>query len=331
MEPTAYSFSSGEMESLRKKFNTLSEVTLFSSDIQFASQIASYGLLREIGTINDELARFIFDANNGNAVRLLSLKGEIVKWKNIFGIRIWSTDTKNLELRTPGFYDVVHPLFSKNDDGSLHSLYIFPEIINEISKSAGVELVLVKSWGYNSIFGGFDPTKSYYQTNFWELENNDALKFSDLVRQGKLAFMGTHDLIAHIAGIDSTQWPLLKKKADEVHTAISNYFKTATKPSISSLILPYTIGVVLDDLAQPPSYSSKSHLAILDELLIRLHQNEIPATLSTLLTEFPASFQNIINLSRTAGIENEQEQIQMVVTLLTKEILSKSFTHKGEI
>ena len=327
MQPTAYSFSANEMKALQKKFNSLSEVTSFSSDAQFASQIASYGILREIGSVNDELAQFIFDARNGSAVRLTSLKAEIIKWDHLFGLRIWSTDTQNLDLRTPGFYEVVHPVLSKNEDGTLHSLYIFPEIINEIAKSQGVELVLVKSWGLNSIFGGFDPTKGYYQTNFWELENNDALKFSDLIRQGKVAFMGTHDLIAHIAGINCMHWPLLKKKANEVYNSITDYFKTALRPSISSLIVPYTIGVVLDDLAQPPSYSSKSHLAFLDELLARLNRNEIPANLSTLLIEFPVSFQNIINLSRTVGFENSPEQVQAAVTALTKDILSKSFSH----
>ena len=273
------------------------------------------------------MARFIFDARNGSAVRLTSLKAEIIKWNHLFGLRIWSTDTKSLELRTAGFYEMVHPDLSKNADGTLHSLYIFPEIINEIAKSQGVELVLVKSWGLNSIFGGFDPTKGYYQTNFWELENIDVLKFSDLIRQGKVAFMGTHDLIAHIAGIDCTEWPLLKKKADEVYSSITDYFKTAPRPSISSLIVPYTIGVVLDDLAQPPSYSSKSHLAFLDELLVRLNRNEIPANFSTLLIEFPGSFQNIINLSRTAGVENNLMQVQSAVTALTKDILDKSFSH----
>ena len=48
VQPTAYSFSANEMKVLQKKFNSLSEVTSFSSDVQFASQIASYGILREI-------------------------------------------------------------------------------------------------------------------------------------------------------------------------------------------------------------------------------------------------------------------------------------------
>ncbi len=324
MAPKVFLFSSEEVALLRSRFERLDEVTSFDADIEFASRIASYGIFREIGTVNDELARFIFDVATAQPVRLQSLKAEFVEWNGLFGLRIFSTDSRRLELRTKGFYEVVHPHLSKNEDGSFHALYIFPAIINKIAQSEGVELVLVKSWGINSIFGGFDPSKGYYQTNFWEIENNDALQFSNLVRQGKVAFMGTHDLVAHIAGIDRNHWPSLKRNAERVYEAIHKYFKSAPKPSISALILPYTIGVVLDDLAQPPSYSSKSHLAVLEELLLKISKNEIPANLPTLLTQFPSSFQKIIDLSRTAHIEQNLTEIKSTINLLVQEILSAS-------
>jgi len=324
MEPTIIRFTSEEVSLLRRRFEQLDEVTSFDSNIELASQIASYGIFREIGTINDELARFIFDAETAMPVRPESLKASLVKWNGLFGLRIFSLDSQRLELRTKGFYDVVHPQLSKNKDGSLHSLFIFPEIINKIAQSEGIELVLVKSWGTNSIFGGFDPSKGYYQTQFWEIENNDALKFSDLIRQERLALMGTHDLVAHVAGLDQRHWPLLKKNAQRVYEAISAYFKSSSKPSISALILPYTIGVVLDDLAQPPSYSSKNHIAVLDELLLKISKNEIPANLPTLLRQFPESFQKIIELSRTANMEQNPSEIKSTIHKLVQEILSAS-------
>lgn len=324
MKPKVVKFSSGEISLLRRQFETLTEVTSFESNIQLASKIASYGIFREIGTVNDELARFIFDVATDAPVRLESLKAELVGWNGLFGLRVFSTDSDRLELRASGFYELIHPHLSTNVDNTLHSLYIFPEIINKIAQSEGVELVIVKSWGQNSIFGGFDPSKGYYQTNFWEIENNDALKFSDLIRKGKVAFMGTHDLVAHVAGINRDHWPLLKKNAEKVYQAIYSYFKSATKPSISALILPYTIGVVLDDLAQPPSYSSKNHIAVLDELLWQISRTEIPANLPTLLTQFPESFQKIIELSRTPDIENRPNEIKARINLFTQEILKAS-------
>lgn len=324
MTPKVCRFSSGELALLRRRFEKLEEVTPFEEDIDLAARIASYGMFREVGTVNDELARFIFDADSKRPVRLQSLKAELIQWNGLSGLRIYSTDTRRMELRTRGFYDVVHPLLSVNADGSLHSLFIFPQIVAKIAKSQGVDLVLVKSWGRNSIFGGFDPSQGYYQTNFWELQNNDALKFADLVRRGSLAFLGTHDLIAHIAAVDSGQWPSLKENAEKVYQAILAYFRSVKNPSVSALILPYTIGVVLDDLAQPPSYGSKSHIAVLGLLLAKLARNEIPANLPTLLTRFPDSFQKIIELSRESGVEEKPAKIQAVIDLMIREILSFS-------
>ena len=327
MQPKVIRFSTEEVELLRRQFENLDEVTSFEADIKLASKIASYGIFREIGTVNDELARFIFDVGTKEPVRVQSIKAELIEWNGLFGLRVFSVDNQRLELRAKGFYEVVHPQLSTNEDGSLHSLFIFPEIISKIVKSEGVELVLVKSWGKNSIFGGFDPSKGYYQTNFWEIENNDALKFADLVRQGKVAFMGTHDLVAHIAGIDRSHWSLLKRNAERTYQAIQSYFTSVEKPSISALILPYTIGVILDDLAQPPSYGSKNHIAVLDELLAKLLKKEIPANLPTLLTQFPESFQKIIDLSRTAGIEKNSVEIKRTVHLLVQEVLRSSLVH----
>lgn len=324
MEPKVIRFTSEEIALLRRRFEKLDEVTSFDVDIQLASKIASYGIFREVGTVNDEMARFIFDMESKQPVRLESLKAELVEWNGLVGVKVFSTDSSRLELRTKGFYDVVHPSLSINKDGTRQALFIFPEIIKKIAESESVELVLIKSWGFNSIFGGFDPAKGYYQTNFWEIENNDALKFSDLIRQGKLALMGTHDLIAHIAGLDGAHWPLLKKNAHRVFDVISSYFKSTPQPSISALILPYTIGVVLDDLAQPPSYGSKNHIAVLNELLCKISDNGIPASLPTVLTQFPESFQKIIDLSREPNIERKPAQIKATIDRLAQEILKSS-------
>ena len=327
LDPKVISLPAQEIANLRRQFMNLREVTAFASDIKLAAKIATYGLSREIGTVNDELARFIFDAKTAQPVRLKSLRAEIVEWRGLTGLRVFSVDSSSLELRAKGFYDVIHPQLSANPDGTLHSLYIFPEIIAKIAEGEGIELVLVKSWGVNSIFGGFDPSQGYYQTNFWEIENNDALKFADLVRQGKVAFLGTHDLIAHIAGLDQKHWPLLKENAEKVYAAISVYFKSANKPSVASLILPYTIGVVLDDLAQPPSYSSKNHIAVLNELLQKIAKNEIPAGLPSLLTTFPQSFQKVVDLSRTTGAEDNPDAIQSLLDKFVKEVLTSSVVY----
>ena len=63
-----------------------------------------------------------------------------------------------------------------------------------------------------------------------------------------------------------------------------------------------TVGVVLDDLAQPPRYNSKSHIAFLKALIKQIEKRAIPLTLSSMLTEFPSQFEQVIQISRRADI-----------------------------
>ena len=64
MEPKIIRYSSEEIALLRRRFEKLDEVTAFEADVELASRITSYGIFREIGTVNDELARFIFDVES---------------------------------------------------------------------------------------------------------------------------------------------------------------------------------------------------------------------------------------------------------------------------
>lgn len=320
MEARLVHFSAEDVNRLRESFKRLPEVAVFRDHAKLAAQVASYGIFREVGTVNDELARFIYDSTTARPIRRDSLVAEMIEWRGLFGVRISSRDSRRLELRAKGFYDLVHPRLSFNDDGSAHSLHIFPEIVESMARLEGVDLVLVKPWALNSIFGGFDPKKGYYQTNFWELENNDALRFADLTRQRRLAFLGTHDLIAHIAGLERAAWSRLQKNAGNVHAALSENFQIAAKTSFPALVLPYAIGVVLDDLAQPPSYDSRSHLAVLNELLAQLSRREITVDRPAVLLRFPESFRKLIELSRAPGAESEPDAVRSAVASMIDEI-----------
>ncbi len=319
MEPQVVQLSPEDVASLRAQFEALPELTSFRDMPELAARIAAYGMWREVGTVNDELARFIFDAATGEPVRRESLRAELVVWNELFGLRVTSNDTQRLELRAKSFYDVVHPTLASNGDGTLRALYVFPEIVERIARAEGVDLVLVKPWGVNSIFGGFDPSKGYYQTNFWEIENNDVLRFADLVRHGRLAFLGTHDLIAHIAGVERQAFDALKIVADRLYRVVDAYFGKA-KPSIAASIVPYTAVVVLDDLAQPPSYGSASHLQTLRALESELEAETIAADVPVLLTKFPPSFQKIIVASRT----KDAPDVEALVGAMVQEIAAAS-------
>lgn len=318
-----------DIERLRKENSKLPEIMPFSENPGFAAQVAALGIFREAGTINDELARFLYDCGTGDVIPRESIRAELVEMSGLTGVRIWSEVSARLEVRARGMRDLLFPAHSFNADGTIEQLLIFPELVARILESQGVQAVVVRSWAMNSIFGGFDPSKEYYQTNFWEIENNDTLLFAKLVAEGKLALLGTHDLIAHAAGVRADAWLGLKQSAARVRLTIETYFASVRQPSIASLILPYTIGVILDDLAQPPTYDSPAHLAMLDALLEELDRRTIPADLPTYIREFPGAFQGVIELSRTPGIEREPERIRKETRGLADEIRRHSLLRAG--
>ncbi|MCB9091197.1 MAG: hypothetical protein H6621_10845 [Halobacteriovoraceae bacterium] len=314
---------------LHDRVKSLSQVTPLSYDFSFSSLLSSYGILREVGSPNDETARFLFDSTTGKVVPRSSLVGRLVKMKNSYGVEIESTFSKSLEIKAYGVRELLHPDYSFNPDGTVKSLVIFPEAVFKIAALKGIELTIVRDWAINSIFGGFDPQKEYYQTNFWELENNDTILFARLIKNKQLAFLGTHDFIAHVANIRSEPWEKLSQTAQSVEMKIKKIIAEVEVPTIASLILPYTAGVILDDLAQPPSYDSKNHNLVLDTVLESIDRNDVPANYPCTLSKFPKTFEQIILLSRSKMKQDKViEKAKELVETMVREIKS-SLVYEG--
>ena len=58
-----FAFDADQLERIRREFSRLGEITPFAAAPGLASAVASFGIAREVGTVNDETARFIFAAN----------------------------------------------------------------------------------------------------------------------------------------------------------------------------------------------------------------------------------------------------------------------------
>jgi hypothetical protein len=316
--------ASDEMSDLRKMLQGLPEIISFRDRPQFAASVTCIGIEREIGTHNDELARFIFSAEMQLAVPTDSLYSERIWHRGKMGLCIRSRVTSRMELRAKHIRYLLHPDLSFNTDGTLHSLVVIPELIAQITDLQGVELVIVKRWAMNTIFGGFDPRKEYYQANFWELENNDTLLFSELTKNRQIAFLGTHDLMAHIAGVSSAAVDVLTIQARGVNEALQSYFQSSVDhhTPIAAMIIPYTIGVVLDDLAQPPTYGSRSHEIVAEELLNILPGTKFLLHFQGILTKYPSTFEKVILISRSSLTEVDRPRVRRLVQELYLEIKS---------
>jgi hypothetical protein len=273
------------------------EVIPMGDDYSYSSLLTSLAVIKEVGTINDELARFLFDKETGQLVPLTAIKGTLIKYQGGYGVEINVENSNSLEIRALGLRELLHP-DSFGEHGVLERLILYPEVICKVLASKGITATIMKPWAMNILFNGFDPSKEYYQTNYWELVENDTIRFCKMITSNELVFLGTHDLIAHISGANEESWKNLVKTATEVLEVLTKYFSAGGKPNLASLILSYTAGVILDDLAQPPSYDSESHLNVLHGILDIIEANQIPPEKKGVLLRFPSRFEKVIELSR---------------------------------
>lgn len=291
--------------------------------------IASLGIAREVGTVNDELSQFTYDAGNGERVSREKMRAEVIELQGHYGVRIWVQGCESIEVRVKGFPKLLHPEFSFDADGRINQLVFFPESIARVLALEGIELVFIREWAMNTIFGGFHPAEGFYQTNLWELVNNDSQRFARLVQERQLPLLGTHDLVAHIAGVQGSDWPALVEEARELRETLEAYFEGVENPHIASRILPYAAGVVLDDLAQPPNYGKPARRAVLKALLDGIRRSEIRPSQQKLLLRFPQAYEKIIHLSRSEDREEVKKTAESLVLQLEREIQAASFLMDG--
>lgn len=316
--------SAESLQSLRTQVHRYPEVIPFSKGGEDLSLMASLGVVREVGTVNDELSRFTFDAQTGKSIPKERLKGTIVQYRGRYGFRIWAEGISEIEIRIVGFRQLLHPEFSFDSEGRVKQVVIFPHTVAKILESEGVELTFVRPWAENTIFGGFNPNQGFYQTNLWELVNNDSLRFAKLLEERRLPFIGTHDLVAHIAGVKKEKWDALVQYSVDVRTTIETYYKGLTDPNIASRVLPYAAGVILDDLAQPPNYDKDGRKIALYEILKNIKETSIDPSKKKVLFNFPQSYEKLILLSREADSTKVQSEVSGLVRAVEQEILLAS-------
>ncbi|MBN21493.1 MAG: hypothetical protein CL678_09430, partial [Bdellovibrionaceae bacterium] len=254
----------------------------------------SKGIAQEVGTSNDEFLRFLYDASSKKKISADSLFSEMITLDQSphlgVGVRIWSSESDRLDIYAKGMRELLHPHYSFNDDGTIKQLVLFPAAIAKILARQEIEAVIVKQWAQNTILGNWDPKTTFYQTNIWELKNNDAIRFSQMISQKQLALLGTHDVIAHIAHSNKEEMQKLSVLAKNIYRELSHYFDGIIEPNLGSRILPYAATVILDDLAQPPSYQSKSHQMVLGALMDEIRRRSISPKQKNMIIQFPKKF-----------------------------------------
>lgn len=298
----------------------------FEDDPDLFVQVASLGIHQEVSVLSNELAGAIFDAETRVAVSTENMRSQRIRYRNAVGVKIWAEGSSKLEIRLKGLKELIHPEFSCDSNGDLVRLVIFPESVAQIASLKGIELVILPEWAKNTVFGGFSKDTHYYQANLWEIENNDALRFARLLAQKKLAFIGTHDLTSHVSGATQIDIERLAVLAQKTAKALEAYFSASRdRPnSRASLIIPYLIGFVLDDLAQPVNYKSMKHEHMLDLLIGALGSID-PASKARVF-RFPPSFDSLIRFIREETNEEVLENGHARIRALVHDIKTGLFT-----
>ena len=281
-------------ENLKNRVLSMGEVILFKDEPFLTSAVSCLGIMQEVGTLNDELHRHLFFENSTEQPSIASMQSELISWQGHLGVRIWSTEEGRLYVDHPQLLHLIHPEFSQKEKDTVKQIVLFPSVVSQILSLQQVDVAIIKSWSLNTVFDGFGAKDNFYVTNEWEIRQNDGLRMAGFLSRRELAFMGTHDLTAHVAGVDGYVWNDLQILGERLKTPMS----AGESSSMNHLLVPYIIGVLLDDLAQPIHYGCENRLKTI-EYLARLQSwvvRKIPARVNFI--HFPKSFSQIIEGAR---------------------------------
>lgn len=251
-----------------------------------SSLLICYSLFCELGGPNDELTRFVYDVKSGDPVAKPDLVGEVGTINGRYCFRIAS--------RAGSKISIANPLLKEITAGHGNALIAFPlEIAGRIA-AQGLEPVIVRDWIRRALFSDFAPERMSYRDQLWVLRYNEVLLYSRLVAGGQVIFQDMHDLTAHIAGIGADGYRYASAVAARVHEKLSGYFGPAGRGNLTSHLLPFLIGIIMDGLTQSLIYHSEPRRIAIEELLAALDELNIDPQSRLKLNGFPKGI-DIIN------------------------------------
>ncbi|MEM7646144.1 MAG: hypothetical protein AAF203_04475 [Pseudomonadota bacterium] len=254
---------------MKKQLENQKAVFSFESQPLLASLTSCLGLQSEMGTqAKDRLSlplNIHLEDDQDNP-----WQSEIITLNNKIGLRLWIEGIREFYPDHPDFSQILHPL-SLDQEGRLSQIIIFPEDVYHNYKRRQLELVIVRDWALSAFLqGNSHDSVNYFFSNEWEVKNNTAKIQTQLMKNRQLAFSGTHDLTDHLLGGQGAAWNSFMPLYQKAHSIYEHVFSEEKTPNQQELFLSYTIGVLLDDLAQPRWYQHQPHANAIELLLIFL-------------------------------------------------------------
>jgi hypothetical protein len=279
----------------------------FLENPRWSSFLVTQALNLEIGGPNDNLATHIRDAATGSKIEKADFTSEIVESNGLIGLRVTHRLQVPIRLTHAGLSEIAC-----TDD---LSITFFPERIAKGLAENGIEPVLVRDWLVSCSFSDFNPWTTDYRAQMSELINNDAFLYSKLVSNRQMVFQSLHDIIQHSTHARSEGWVVAQQVASEIVETFDSYFGRCEKGNIPSHILPFIVGILLDDLTQSQWYGSPERINAINELLKQISKLEIDPASPKVLTRLPECIEQVFRLARapTTSSESMSKQINQLV------------------
>ena len=122
--------------------------------------------------------------------------------------------------------------------------------------------------------------------------------YSKLVSEKKIVFQSSHDIVGHIAGSKSDGISYAASIAENIHAKLHSHFGDAGRGNLPSHLFPFLIGLLLDDLTQPPNYYSDKHTQAINAFLIAIDELDIHPHDPLVLNGFPERINTILQIIR---------------------------------
>lgn len=196
------------------------------------------------------------------------------------------------------FLEIKHPELKEIITCNDHEILISPMKIADFIHSKGITPVFVKSWAIQIFFSSFDLQKDILTEQLWSFKNNDVILYSQLVADHKIIFQGTHDIVGHITGLNREGFSFAAEVGRNIFKKLHMHFGKYKKGNLPSHLIPFLIGLLLDDLAQKPYYFSTIRAQAIEELLKCIDDFKIDPYAPLILRKFPEQLSKIHQLIR---------------------------------
>lgn len=293
------------LDAARHLLSTRTDDIAFELEPALASEIAALGLWHEIGTANDQLSSRLFVADSGAPVPLEAARAELVEFHGNIGVRIWYEGHDRLIARRQQLRALFHPSLSFNDDGTIRQIVLFPITVARVARREDAALVIVPRWALDTAFAHRESATWEYYLDFgkperWAAVRHWILHFCALTIERKIPFFTTHDLTAHITGVQKASWGLLGAMARKLDACLDQLFAGCPDPPTQALILPFMAGYLLDGLAQPLHGDDERIVIVLELLLEAIAEPAIDPRAPGILRRFPNCYWKVLEHMRVA-------------------------------